>query len=99
MLSVVGLLCLLLIGWVISLHVVALRDARRQTKELQAQRDLADRAETSRLTELRADLMARLEENANATAAYFGQLEDRMERARLLSSESVQTPFTSTVQR
>ena len=88
MLSFVVLLCLLFIVWIVSLQAVALRDARRQTKELHAQRDLADRAEASRFTELRADLIARLDENAHATAAYFGQLEDRMERANILSRES-----------
>ena len=87
MLSFVVLLCLLFIVWIVSLQAAALRDARRQTKELQAQRDLADRAEASRFTELRADLMARLDENAHATAAYFGQLEDRLERANILSRE------------
>jgi hypothetical protein len=72
-----------------------LKDARRQTRELQAQRDLADKAEASRFTELRAELMARLdrlqsdarlavEQSANSTAAHIGELEDRLDRAGLM---------------
>jgi len=95
MLGLVGFLCVLFTVWVISLQASSLMDARRQTRELQAQRDLADRAEASRFTELRTELMVRLdrlqselrlgvEQNANEVAAHIGQLEDRLERARLL---------------
>jgi len=84
MLGLVTFLCVLFTVWVIVLQANSLRDARRQTKELQAQRDLADRAEASRFTELRTDLVARLDEHANSTAAHIAQLEDRLERARLL---------------
>ena len=85
MLGMIGFLCVLFTVWVIVLQAGSLRDARRQTKELQAQRDLADRAEASRFTELRADLLARIDQSANATAAHIAQLEDRLERDRLLS--------------
>lgn len=84
MLGLVTFLCVLFTVWVIVLQANSLRDARRQTKELQAQRDLADRAEASRFTELRTDLVARLDEHANSTAAHIAQLEDRLERTRLL---------------
>jgi uncharacterized integral membrane protein len=85
MLGTIGFLCVLFTVWVIVLQAGSLRDARRQTKELQAQRDLADRAEASRFTELRADLLARIDQSTNATAAHIAQLEDRLERDRLLS--------------
>jgi len=85
LLGTIVFLCVLFTVWVIVLQAGSLRDARRQTKELQAQRDLADRAEASRFTELRADLLARIDESANATAAQIAQLEDRLERDRLLS--------------
>lgn len=85
MLVLIGFLCVLFTVWVIVLQAGSLRDARRQTRELQAQRDLADKAEASRFTELRADLLKRLDENANSTAAHIAQLEDRLERDRLLS--------------
>ena len=87
MLGLVVFLCVLFTGWVITMQAAALMEARRQTKALQAQRDLADRAEASRFTELRADLMARLDEMANANAADFGQLEDRLERAQRLAPQ------------
>ena len=96
MLGLVVFLCVLFTVWVISLQAGSLMDSRRQTKELQAQRDLADKAEASRFTELRTALMARLDrlqdesrlaldQSGNSVAAHIGQLEDRLERARLLS--------------
>lgn len=95
MLGLIVFLCVLFTVWVITLQASALFEARRQTRELQAQRDLADKAEASRFTELRADLMARLdrvehesrsalEQTENTIAAHLGELEDRLERAQLL---------------
>jgi len=95
MLALVAFLCVLFTVWVITLQAGSLMDSRRQTKELQAQRDLADKAEASRFTELRSELLARLdrlqsesrlalEQSGNALAAQLGQLEDRLESARLL---------------
>jgi len=84
MLGLVAFLSVLFTVWVIMLQATSLRDARRQTKELQAQRDLADRAEASRIAELRNDLLRRLDENTNSIAAHIAQLEDRIERERLL---------------
>ena len=96
MLGFIAFLCVLFTVWVISLQAGSLMDARRQTRELQAQRDLADKAEASRFTELRSELVARLdrlqresaltlEQSGNSVAAHIGQLEDRLERARLLA--------------
>ena len=95
MLALVAFLCVLFTVWVITLQARSLKDARRQTRELQAQRDLADKAEASRFTELHAELMARLdrlqadarlavEQSANSTAAHIGELEDRLDRAGLM---------------
>lgn len=95
MLGLVAFLCVLFTVWVVSLQANSLMDSRRQTKELQAQRDLADRAEASRFTELRGELMARLDllqnetraaldQSSNSVAAHIGQLEDRLERERRL---------------
>ena len=84
LLVVTGVVCLLFAGWGLALQARVLKDARVHAKELQVQRDVADRAESSRLMELRSDLMRALEENANTTAAQLGQLEDRMERAGIL---------------
>ena len=96
MLGLVVFLCVLFTVWVVSVQAASLMDVRRQTKALQTQRDLADKAEASRFTELRIELMARLdrlqtdsriavEQGANSLAAHLGQIEDRLERARLLS--------------
>jgi len=88
MLGLVAFLSVLFTVWVILLQATSLRDARRQTKELQAQRDLADRAEASRIAELRNDLLRRLDENTNSIAAHIAQLEDRIERERVLPPPS-----------
>ncbi len=95
MLGLVVFLCVLFTVWVVAIQGAALLDTRRQTKELQAQRDLADGAEASRFTELRAELIARLdrlqaeshialEQHGSSIAAHIGELEDRLERARVM---------------
>jgi uncharacterized integral membrane protein len=53
MLGVVVFLSLLFTVWAMSLQVQSLREARRHTKEMVVQRELADKAEASRFTELR----------------------------------------------
>ena len=100
MLGLTVLLGVFFIAYVLSLQGSVLLDTRRHTKEMQAQRELADKAEASRFTELRAflenqhqqtqsQLMARLDaleshlaaraqESDNTTAAYVGQLEQRL---------------------
>ncbi len=103
MLVLVAFLCVLFTVWVIALQAAALMDARRQTKELQAQRDLADKAEASRFTELRGELMARFdrlqqeaklsqEQAVNTVAAHIGELEDRLERGGVLPAGVVRLP-------
>jgi len=77
-------LCVVLPAWAISLHARVLRDVRAITKALQ-QRELADREQSARLVDLRIDFLRALEEGVNTTAASIGELEDRMERAKLLS--------------
>ena len=90
-----------------SAHLI---ETRRHARDLNAQRDLADKAESSRFTELRAYmeaqstavlnreathgdvfterlaqtqsvLLQRLDQSDNTTAAYMGQIEDRLERS------------------
>ena len=79
-------LCVLLPAWTISLHVHVLREVQAIRKALQ-QREIADREEAARLVDLRIDVLRALEEGVNTTAASIGELEDRMERANLLSRE------------
>ncbi len=53
MLGLTVLLGVLFAAYVVSLQSSVLMDSRRHTKEMQTQRDLADKAEASRFTELR----------------------------------------------
>ena len=108
----IGLTALLAAAFLIYifyLHSAVMFESRRHTKELQSQRELADKAEASRFTELRTfldsrdqeakaqregqkqevltrlaavehALALRLEQVDNSSAAYFGELSDRIER-------------------
>jgi uncharacterized integral membrane protein len=73
--------------YVLSLRTAMLLDMRRHTKELQAQRALADAAEASRFTELcaRIDALERklleaLGETANSLSAYVGEVDEKLDR-------------------
>ena len=89
-----GLLLLVMLGAVVALFLSymawwqgrVLLETRRHTKELQSQRELADKAEASRFTELQAlvksecaALKTELQQSANGLAAHIGELEDRLE--------------------
>jgi len=56
MLGLTALLAVLFLAYVLYLQSTVLIDSRRHTKEMQAQRELADKAEASRFTELRTFL-------------------------------------------
>src|SRR4051794_38627789 len=60
LLGVIVVLAVMYLGTVVYLQGSALLDGRRLSKELQAQRDLADKSEASRFTELRAHLNTEL---------------------------------------
>jgi uncharacterized integral membrane protein len=71
-------------GWQTSM----LLESRRMSRELQAQRDMADRAETSRVADLRArvdtveaSLRTTLQEGINGLSAALGEVEDKLDRA------------------
>ena len=66
-----------------------LLQSRRHTKEMQAQRTLADEAEASRFTELRAvlrqefeQLRSEMRDQANSVAATIGEMDERLQEAR-----------------
>ena len=109
MLGLLAFLTALFLVFVVYVQASVLVDARRHARELHANRELADRAEASRFTELRGylevelkklagldaesraaiqarldrldhDLRSAVEESGNTLAAYFGELEDRLER-------------------
>ncbi|MBB3179796.1 LapA family protein [Variovorax sp. Sphag1AA] len=85
MLGLTAIMGLFFFAYVIFLQGSILFETRRHTKEMQAQRELADRAEASRFTELRGFLnaqesaqMARHVERHDALLLRIGQLEDRL---------------------
>lgn len=88
LLVLMSLLVALVAGYAVYLQGSALMEARRLSKEMLASRDLADKAEASRFTELRQfleQLEARqrtvIEQASNSLAASVGELEDKVERA------------------
>ncbi|MEP7069106.1 MAG: LapA family protein [Usitatibacter sp.] len=64
MLAMIALLSALFLAYVIYLQGSVLIEARRQTRELQAQRELAEKAEASRFTELKGAMLAELDKVA-----------------------------------
>lgn len=85
--------------WAIAMQGRALMDARRMTKDLQAQRELTDKAEASRFTELRNHLDTRMdklqrsiEQQGNGLAAQIGELENRMQSVDRLRTVGEATP-------
>ena len=100
LLALTALMAVVFIAYVIAMQGTWLLEARAHAKEMAVQRELADKAEASRFTELRiaiealhkeeerrlldrmdvleAHLHARAQESDNSTAAYVGQLEQRL---------------------
>ncbi len=68
MLGLTAALLLVFGAYVLYLHSAVMLDARRHNKEMSAQRELADRAEASRFTELRNYLEAQREQRASTEA-------------------------------
>ena len=71
MLGLTVLLGVLLIAYVVYLQSSVLLETRRHNREMQTQRDLADKAEASRFTELRAFLETQRHEAVLARVAQF----------------------------
>lgn len=90
MLGLTTLLGLMFLVYVIYMQGTVLVDARRHTKELQAQRELADKAEASRFTELRNFLadqeQQHMAQNGERHAALLARVE-RLEEALRLRAE------------
>lgn len=88
LLVLMSVLVALVAAYAVYLQGSALMEARRMSKEMLASRDLADKAEASRFTELRQfldQMEARqrtvIEQTGNSLAASVGELEDKVERA------------------
>ncbi len=81
-------LALLFLAYVVMQRTAMLMESRRHAQELKALRELAERAEASRLSELRlqlerefAQLRTAIEQSANGLAASVGELDDKLDRA------------------
>ena len=80
MLALTVLLGIFFIAYVLSLQSSVLLETRRHTKEMQAQRELADKAEASRFTELRAVLETQHQQGQAALMERLQTLETRWEQ-------------------
>lgn len=87
MLCLTALLAIFFVAYVVTLQGSVLMETRRHNKEMIAQRDLADKAEASRFTELRTVLELRHHEAQQQLLTRLDTLEDRM-RTRLQESDN-----------
>ncbi|SFD99748.1 Signal transduction histidine kinase [Paracidovorax konjaci] len=92
MLGLTTLLGVFFIAYVLSLQGSVLLETRRHTKEMQAQRELADRAEASRFTELRAFLESQQQQGHAAVMARMDALEARL-AARVQESDNTTAAY------
>ncbi|AVO50253.1 Signal transduction histidine kinase [Melaminivora suipulveris] len=83
MLALTALMAAMFLAYVLGLHGSVLLEARRHAKEMTAQRELADKAEASRFTELRSFL----DVQHSAMLARMDALEARMSN-RLKESDN-----------
>lgn len=92
MLAFLVLVAALLLGYIVYLQMSGLLEARRHGKELQAQRDLADQSEISRLTELRSWLESRFSASDNRRDEIERTLQARLDtlESQLKSSVELQ---------
>ncbi len=92
MLGLTLLLGVFFIAYVLSLQGSVLLETRRHAKELAAQRDLADKAEASRFTELRAFLQGQHLEGQQAVLARLDTLEAHL-AARAQESDNTTAAY------
>ena len=78
MLGLTTLLTIFFVAYVLSLQGSVLLETRRHTKEMQVQRELADKAEASRFTELRHFLEIQQGQTHTALLARIDALEQRL---------------------
>ena len=92
MLGLLAALTLIFVAWVIYLQSTVLFESRRQARELHAQRELADKAEASRFTELQSfvsEEMARLNRTAaESHAAVLARIDEMERRSRTALEET-----------
>jgi hypothetical protein len=81
MLGLTALLAVLFIIYIVYQQAGAIVEARRATRDINAQRELADRAEASRFTELRSFLESELRKLGTDIAAVQTETSHRIESA------------------
>lgn len=87
MLGLTVLLAAFFLFYMLSLQGSVLMDTRRHTKEMQVQRELADKAEASRFTELRAFLEGQNQRSQSDLMGRIDALESRV-TARVQESDN-----------
>jgi hypothetical protein len=80
MLALTVALTLLFLFYIVYLQTSVLLESRRHTREMQAQRELAERAEASRYSELRQFLEATLDKHARETNQTRAEILTRMDQ-------------------
>ena len=92
MLGVVLVLGAMFLAYLIYMQGAALFEARRHNKELQAQRDLVDKTEASRFTELHnflnGELRTMAQMNADTRVQILARVEQLEQRTRLALEET-----------
>ena len=81
MLGMIVVVTVLFLAFAVYLQTTVLLDARRHSRELQAQRELADQAEASRFTDLRGFLDAELRKLGGQVAESRAGISERLDRA------------------
>ena len=89
MLGVVVFLGLLFTVWAVSMQATTLIENRRQNRELQSQRELADKAEQSRFTELRSFLFTELQKLALSNEETREMVAARLEHMQQATAASL----------
>lgn len=95
MLGFIGLIALVYIVTVVGGLATALSESRRMNRELAAQRELADKAEASRITELRdffsAELLRVTSSHDDLQLKILSRMEQSEQRARTTLEETANT--------
>lgn len=95
LLGVVGVVTALFLVYVVFLQSSTLMDSRRQARELQAQREIADRAEDSRFEQLRSTMEGEIKQlqsqAAESKAAMLARLDDLERDLRMAVEQSGNT--------
>jgi len=79
LLAMFGLVTLLFLVYVVFLQSSSLLETRRQTRELQSQRELADRAEESRFQQLRSAMETELRSLDTQTTEFKAEIITRLD--------------------